>query len=871
MNTAAERNKDRWNQVSIRQKIQYSVSLFSLMVLLVSTLTFVWFGNRQFHQNTQRELTILASVLAGNSQAAVTFNDKPGVTSILSAIEKNPNILSAVIEKNGEIFAAYPQNQAEIVNNTSGKDVWQAGEYYYAEQPIMVNNRPVGTLTIKSNLDGWNQFWKRLLMIFAALLATIALLAYVLSYWLKKHVTLPLRALSDWATEVYTSKSFHARAEKRNDDEIGQLADNLNNMLSELSKQESILSLNKSLEEEISVRKQTEDELINMRDKAEQANQSKSAFLANMSHEIRTPMNAIIGFVDLVMEGDLNDEQHKHLMTVRQSARDLHNLLNEILDVAKMEEGKLELEKLPFSVRNVIDHVVKTFELKARNKNIQLIQRVSKKLPEYFLGDSLRLNQILINLVGNAIKFTESGSITVAVDQLPSGDLRFLVRDTGIGIPEDKLEHIFESFSQADSSTNRKYGGTGLGTTISKQLIELMGGRIWVESEEGVGSTFYFTVKLEETDNKEELEELDNNPALLKTIIPLNILIAEDMFQNAELLRIRLEALGHHITHVTNGIDAISSFGSDDFDIILMDIQMPEMDGLKATEKIRKLPYGKDIPILALTASVMHEDRVACEEAGMDGFVKKPIVFNELYSEMSRVLQDKFRVPDNGDNIKINVQDINQTPLINFQQGIETWGSTEAFTKNLKQFSQLHRDDSELLTSLVRNKKEDEIHQLIHALRGTAGNLALDQLYLELQKIHEEMKAHGMLGITSEIHDLGMIFQSTIAAINKLKQNQNHLPSPRKTNDSNDILRKASQLRELLERGELNEILVEELSVDLPLLDISEEMITEMIRHIDDFEFESATKALEKILARISAKGARDETEQIDTKNSGSG
>jgi signal transduction histidine kinase len=196
-----------------------------------------------------------------------------------------------------------------------------------------------------------------------------------------------------------------------------------------------------------------------------------------------------------VLEGKLDDKHRKHLRTVRNSAKDLHNLLNDILDVAKLEEGKVKLENAPFSVQNVVDHVVRTYEMGAKNKGIQIVQRISPSLPQRFLGDSLRLKQILMNLMGNALKFTDSGSITVAVEQLETDKLQFTIRDTGIGIAKDKRATIFDNFSQADNSISRKYGGTGLGTTISKNLVELMGGEIWLDSTIGIGSTFYFTIK----------------------------------------------------------------------------------------------------------------------------------------------------------------------------------------------------------------------------------------------------------------------------------------------------------------------------------------------------------------------------------------
>ncbi|GLQ30428.1 ATP-binding protein [Litoribrevibacter albus] len=855
-------------QLSIRQKIQYSVSFFSLMVILVTGITFAWSANRQFHNSTLNEISILASVLAGNSQAAVTFNDPESATRILSALKDNPNVLSATIYRNQEVFSVFPDDAEPLPLMKNTSTVWYEAPYYYSNQLIQVNGKTLGTLVMKSQLIKLESFWENMVYVISGLLVSILGLAYLTSHWLRKHVTLPVRSLSEWASEVCSTKSFDARAIKHSDDEIGRLTDNLNNMLAELSKQESILSLNRSLEDEISVRKQTEQELISMRNQAEQANRAKSMFLANMSHEIRTPMNAIIGFVDVVLEHDLTETQRKHLSTVRQSAKDLHNLLNEILDVAKMEEGKLELEQLPFSVRNVVSHVMKTLHFKATDKGLQMIERISDGVPEYFLGDSLRLNQVLMNLIGNAIKFTEMGSIMVAVDVLETGELRFLVRDTGIGIPKDKVDHIFDSFSQADASTNRKYGGTGLGTTISKQLVELMGGKIWVESQEGVGSSFYFTVCLQETEQPDHVQEHDFTPARWHSSDSLEVLVAEDMQQNADLLRIRLESLGHRMTHAVNGARAVEQVQKQAFDLILMDIQMPEMDGLEATRKIRQLKQGKSIPIIALTASVMHEDRHACTEAGMDGFVKKPIVFNELFEEMARVLHEGFEVPDRETPKVDNIEGITDSPLIDFKQGIATWGDTNTFIENLKQFSVTCNEKLSQFEFAIEHNQEDELHELLHAYRGVTGNLGLVHLYETLQQTSAELHEKGIYSLRLKLDNLRSCFESTMAAINNLESRNKHhsIYESEVYLSQSEVLEQVMVLRQQLAGGELDENLFKQIVAQFSLLKVPQEKVDAFCRAVDDFEFESAGHVLEEIHSFLSEEG-HHESDRLQPKN----
>ncbi|WP_340677946.1 ATP-binding protein [Paraglaciecola sp.] len=840
-----------WHTLSILHKIQYSIIGFAFVILLVTALTLSLSANSHFHRSGEREISILAQVLADNSRAALTFNDADAGANILSAVSKNADIVSAVMYKENAVFASYPSdaNIAEPQASLFTDPIRFEQGSFFAVAPIVVNGSTVGWLRLQSHFDVWQLVWKKFIATFTALLLTVVVLAFFMSYWLKKHITVPLGELSEWATNVYQNKNFSARARKRSNDEIGQLTDSLNAMLTELSKQESIISLNHLLEKEIAVRAKTERQLIALRDKAEQANRFKSDFLANMSHEIRTPMNAIIGFVDIVLEGDLDEQYKKHLRTVRSSAKDLHNILNDILDIAKLEEGKLELEQAPFSVKDLIEHVVTTFDMKAQSKGIQIIQRVSNKLPPRFLGDALRLKQVLMNLMGNAIKFTATGSITIAVEQLNNEQLQFIVRDTGIGIAKDKLEHIFESFSQADSSTSRKYGGSGLGTTISKRLVELMGGKIWLESDEGVGSTFYFTVNLAPTEQALEYESFSIDPSLLKTEQPLDVLVAEDGEQNAELLRIRLEALGHHFTRAVNGQDAINLCTSKEFDIILMDVQMPVMDGLQASEHIRLLPRGKDIPIIALTASVMHEDRKACFAAGMDGFIKKPIVFNELFTEMAKLLQHRFKVAKIETPLKPK-KSLPEIPYINFQQGVNTWANIDIYNQNLKQFAQRHKGDMKLLRNDIENNDFAQANKIIHALKGTAGNLALVELYNELLIMHSYVNRNDILAASEHITILSATFDASLAAIHELTVSP-HNDEPAASIGLTELLTNTKLQIAMLANGEFDEIQIRALLQQFTLLNFAEQLINRLHSSIENFDFDQTVQLLTDIVPEL--------------------
>ena len=471
----------------------------------------------------------------------------------------------------------------------------------------------------------------------------IFLLAVLMGIYMSRSITSSISKLKKATTRIGQGY-FNQPVTEISADEFGELAEDINLMASNLS---SLTVTRDELATEVEERKRYAKELHIAKEVAEQATHAKSEFLANMSHEIRTPMNAIIGMSNLALQTDLDDKQRNYIYKVHYSAESLLRIINDILDFSKIQAGQLQMEKTSFKLHDITEHLSALFHLEMENKKLEFVFHIQQDTPQNLIGDPLRLSQILTNLTSNALKFTENGSITVSIKALEKSDnavgLEFSVQDTGIGMNEQDQQQLFKAFSQADTSTTRKYGGTGLGLCISKQLVEMMGGKIWVSSNKGVGTTFFFTatfglrVVKEATVIEDSLNVYTNQVEQSKKQLQgSNVLLVEDNLINQELSLEVLSSYGIDIIAVDNGQEALDEITKQHFDGILMDCQMPIMDGYEATKRIREQERFKDIPILALTANTMTGDKEKVLSVGMNDLISKPFNFDEMVITMAK-------------------------------------------------------------------------------------------------------------------------------------------------------------------------------------------------------------------------------------------
>jgi two-component system, sensor histidine kinase len=709
-------------RLSLSQKLTAIGVVSSTASLIVAAAILMAIDFVSARQRLVRDMTLVADVIGANSLSALSNGDQAAASEALLTATTNEDLTAVTLwTADGHVLATLDRRDGYTSSNPNGP---RGSSYRFSlnalqlSRPILRGGDVVGTVTIESNLSS----------LYAQLLSSAGILALVLivacgislalAFRIQQMVSAPLLRLIAATRTVTHDQRYDVRVEGRGDGEIGELIGGFNDMLAEVQRRDlELLTQQISLEQAVETRtaqlRSVNTDLIKARDKAMEASRAKSEFLANVSHEIRTPMNGIIGMTEMALKTSLSLKQRDYLETVKASAASLLAILNDILDFSKIESRKLELEAVPFSLRDVLNEAVKPLAVRAAEKDLELAVDVAPEVSNTIVGDPLRLRQVLTNLIGNAVKFTERGGVVVTVAQQPGANetavLHFSVSDTGIGISPDHQISIFEAFNQADGSTTRRFGGTGLGLAICATLVRLMNGLIWVDSRIGHGSTFHFTatfeIAAELPASKHEATVAASTP-----IVPRRILLAEDNIVNQQVACGLLTDRGHLVTVAANGEEAIATIAREPFDLILMDLQMPVMGGFEATHIIRERERGATtrLPIVAMTAHAMAGDEERCLAAGMDGYLAKPIDAEKL-----------FRIVEAGAGASEDTIAFDEPDLLK-----RLCGNQALKARVLRVFAEDCPSRLAEISAAIADGDAERVRRAAHALKGSSGNVA---------------------------------------------------------------------------------------------------------------------------------------------------
>jgi signal transduction histidine kinase/ActR/RegA family two-component response regulator len=634
---------------SLQARFFIVITIIVFLATVVSVALITLNGYQYRKSSLENQTYVLAGIMGENASAAIEFGNQADATTILNSLGEVPSIDSIAIYVDGEKFAHYAAT-VKMIPEFKQIDLLEDFTYredkLYVQRDVIYDGEVLGRILIVDNLESLTVPFYKSLNFVITVLVIVLMLSSFLSFKILRKLISPLIHLSDTARKVSQYHTYNIRAEYQGKDEIGDLTYSFNEMLTEIQAREDTINRERNNAEQRAV----EAEEANKRAKvefdqrlvAESANKMKSEFLANVSHEIRTPMNAILGFSELLEKEDIDDKSMEYVEAINSSGRSLLHLINDILDLSKVEAGKLELTYSKVDLRALINEFDAVFSREFAKKNLDLVLEIDDIVPDLVSLDEVRIRQILFNLIGNAIKFTDHGYVKVELkaDLRRNGvvDLDFIVSDTGVGIGAEANRRIFGAFNQASAEISKEYGGTGLGLSICKELSQLMGGSINLESEQGKGSSFTVNMKNVKVELNTKLEVKPKPSENKYKFAESKILIVDDTLLNRILLKEFLKEFPFELEEAENGQLALDALEDFDADLILMDMKMPVMDGRQATERIKSNPKLKNKPVVAVTASAMKASEDELSKL-CDDFLRKPFKMDDLLTLLLKHLK----------------------------------------------------------------------------------------------------------------------------------------------------------------------------------------------------------------------------------------